>query len=404
MFQRKYINGQSLISYCIEEYPSLIQKILLNLTVDIYNATVFEEKVGRFFHYIIALNEVLPFMKTEKSMQVFLVNYVICSLVNFINNEKERFVELAIAACKYLKQVFQNILLDCSELIEKLLVRIVSILVPIARKTTKIGEFCMDLLNFLIVDNAYVLLRGIELLDPFPEETRFKNLFNVHYKVKYANQPLTLEQEIRQFLNTGKATGIYDCRTQGLKYLKKHLAERKDELKDLYQKLNESKGFAEDAQNSCLHQLICLLVKLTISENEEVRVEASRCLGEIGPADLTTLVLQTDLSTLDFKYTHFELVTGRILAVFMQYIVDPDVEVVNATSSALYKVLQSEEGRRIIGKRLSLDLKTNKKNRKLYTCCYLFIFQCLSLSSPVKHYFIFNIFSNKTRLWIRCCR
>lgn len=337
------------MAYCIDQNPSLIQRILLNLTVDIYSATVLEEKIKKLSFYIIFVNEILPFLKTERPMQIYLVNYVICSLVNLINNEKEKFVQVAIASCRYLKQIFQKILSDCSELLEKLLVKIVSILVPIARNRTKIGESCMDLLNYLIVDNAYVLLRAVKLLDPFPDDQRFENLANVHYQMKYGNETLTLEQEIRQFLNTGKETGIYGCRAQGLKHLKKHLAERKDELKVLYENLCEMRGFAEDAQKSLLHQLICVLVKLTRVENLEVRLEAARCLGELGPADLTTLVLQTDLCTLDFKYTHFELVTARILAVFVHYIVDPNVEVVRATSAALYRVLQSKEGRSVIG-------------------------------------------------------
>lgn len=333
--------------HCIEKHPQFIQKILLNLTVDIYTATVLEEKIINFCHYTIILNEILPFLKTQNPMRVFLVNYVTCSLVNLINNEKERHTQVATAACKYLKQIFQNILSDCAELIEKLLVRIVSTLVPIARNaTTKIGQICLDLLNFLIIDNAYVLLKAVELLDPFPEEQLFEKLSSVHHTIKYGNKTLTLEEEIRLFLNTGTESG---CRTEGLKHLKKHLAERKDELKILYVNLSEMRGFAEDAQNSLLHRLICALVKLTRSENAQTRLEAARCLGEIGPADLTTLVLQTDLGILDFRYTHFELVTGRILGVFVRYIVDADVEVVKATSAALYKVLQSKEGRSIIG-------------------------------------------------------
>lgn len=337
------------MSFCIATNPSLIQKALLQLITDVYSATLQEEKITAFCHYTIIINQTLQFLKVENPMQVFLVDFVICSLVNLVSNEREACEALAVAACVHLKRVLQHILSGCTELIEKLLVAIVSTLVPIARSLSKIGECCIDVLNYLIVENGCILLKAVECLDAFPEEERFESLSKVYDKVRYRNKAVSLEDELRHFLNTVKRTGGYGCRSEGLKHMKKLLGDRKQELKSLYQKLGDMRGFAEDVQDSLLHQLICALVKLTRSENLEVSLEASRCLGELGPADLTTLVLQTDLDTLDFKYTHFELVTGKILGVFTQYILDPDIEVVGATCSALYKVLQCKERKSVLG-------------------------------------------------------
>lgn len=364
-FQDKISNGESIISFCIAKHPQFIQKILLNLTVDIYSKTVLEEKIPAFFRYTLIVDKTLPFLQTKNPMQTYLVNQIICTLLNLIRNEQDTFTQIAIAACNYLKQI---ILSAPSEMIEKLLVIVVNTLVPVARSISKIGDCCLDLLNYLIVDNTYVLLTAVESLDPFPEEPRFENLSKVYHTIKYDNKAVvSLEQELRQFLGTAKRTG--GC-SEGLKHLKKQLAENKQELKQLYQNLNKMRGFAEDAQDSILHQLICTLVKFTQSENLEVSMEAARCLGELGPADLTTLVLQTDLNTLDFKYTHFELITGKILGVFVEYIVDPDIEVVKATSSALYKVLQSKEGRSVISK-CQLKCIHVAMSQSAMTFCYL---------------------------------
>lgn len=348
--QEKVTNGDSLVSFCVTKRPSFIQQILLHLTDAVYAATVLEEKITAFCRYTVIINETLPFLKSQNPMQVFLVNYTTSSLINIIRNEQECFTPVAVAACNYLKLIFHQILADCAELIENLLVVVVNILVPIAGNVSQIGDCCMNLLNYLIVDNAYVLLKAVKSLDEFPNDARFAKLSEVYYKVKYGNENFTLTQEIQQFLNSVKRTDRNCFRCEGLKHLKKQLASRKGELQELYQSLSEIRGFAEDAQESLLHQLICALVKLSRSENSEVSLEASRCLGELGPADLTTLVLQTDLSVLDFKYTHFELITGKILSVFVEYIVDSDIEVVKATSSALYKVLQSKEGQSVISK------------------------------------------------------
>lgn len=344
--EEKVTNSESLFSFCILKSPSLIQHILLDLRVSIYSAAVLGDKIRAFWHYTIIVDRIVSYLKIENPMQVFLVRDVVYGIINLINRESESHPQLAIFACVYLKRILQQILSDCTELIERLLMAVTSILVPIARQNSKIGDCCLDMLNYLIVDNAYVLLKAVESLDPFPEEQRFHNLSEVYRRIRYGNEAVTLEQEIRHFLNAGDSA----CRIEGLRHLKKQLSERKQEMKLLYEQLNEMRGFAEDAQSSLLHQLICTLLKLTKSGSLEVSTEAAHCLGELGPADLTTLVLQTDLQTIDFKYTHFELVTGRVLALFQQYIIDPDIEVVKATTSALYKVLKSKEARLVLGK------------------------------------------------------
>lgn len=82
-----------------------------------------------------------------------------------------------------------------------------------------------------------------------------------------------------------------------------------------------------------------------------MRLEAIKCLGELGPSNLNTLVLQPEKEVLDIKCSPFELLTGHILSLLTEYIVDADIAVVKAASEAFYLVLDSKEGRKISGKR-----------------------------------------------------
>jgi hypothetical protein len=124
---------------------------------------------------------------------------------------------------------------------------------------------------------------------------------------------------------------------------------RKNELKNLYLELRKTRGFSEDCENSTVHQLICMLITLSCSSNRNVSTEAVRCLGEIGPADLTTLILQPEKPIPDPKWTPCELVLGYSLSLLSKYIVDSDVKVVEAATSALFKILSTKEGRKVAG-------------------------------------------------------
>lgn len=79
-------------------------------------------------------------------------------------------------------------------------------------------------------------------------------------------------------------------------------------------------------------------------------MEALRCLGELGPADLLTTVLQAEQRCEQEKWNPFDLVTGCVTALLSKYIVDNDIEVVTAASEALYCVLDCKEAKSVLSK------------------------------------------------------
>lgn len=88
--------------------------------------------------------------------------------------------------------------------------------------------------------------------------------------------------------------------------------------------------------------------------NSQIRQEASRCLGELGPANLTTMILKPEesqeLQGNVFGNSSILMFTAHILSVLVDFLVDENIIVVEAASAALYKILASREGQQVIGK------------------------------------------------------
>jgi hypothetical protein len=85
----------------------------------------------------------------------------------------------------------------------------------------------------------------------------------------------------------------------------------------------------------------------------QIRQEASRCLGELGPADLTTMILKPEkcqeLQGNEVRDSPILMFTAHIVRVAVDYLVDENISVVEAASAALYKILASWEGQQVIG-------------------------------------------------------
>lgn len=82
-------------------------------------------------------------------------------------------------------------------------------------------------------------------------------------------------------------------------------------------------------------------------------MEVSRCLSELGPCDLTTLMIHPGCKEkLDLlnNTNMFLSLTGLIINLFNTSLLDKDIFVVEAASNALYVVMASKEAQFILGK------------------------------------------------------
>lgn len=88
----------------------------------------------------------------------------------------------------------------------------------------------------------------------------------------------------------------------------------------------------------------------------------------MGPSNLTTTFLKGETKIDQINCTPFESVTGYIVALLTEYIVNPDVEIVKFASEALYKILNSKEGQVVVG--------MIKEYKQVCYYFYLHIFFC----------------------------
>ena len=83
-----------------------------------------------------------------------------------------------------------------------------------------------------------------------------------------------------------------------LEHLKSTLARSKDDigrmLKTFYAK---DRCFSEDASDSVIHQTVVQLFKCSLVKDEALSELALKCLGEMGPINLSTLLLNPSTQT-----------------------------------------------------------------------------------------------------------
>lgn len=243
------------------------------------------------------------------------------------------------AALKYLNTFLKKNLPIYSDYFEQFLIFTVNSLKNLSIEHDELSSICLDSIEFLVITHKEAFQDTIKKLDAFPLNPKFN-------RIRQDKEDITLEQEIRSFLDCDD----FATRADGLRHLKHVLATKKNEVSELYDALREIRGFSEDCENSLPHRLISMLIKLSCYPKESISLEAVKCLGELGPADLTTIVLEPEKRALDIKYPPYEMFTGHVMSLLVQFLVDENIEVVKAASAAFYDVLCFNESKKVMGK------------------------------------------------------
>lgn len=79
------------------------------------------------------------------------------------------------------------------------------------------------------------------------------------------------------------------------------MSTKKEELQHIYKRIYDSHGFSEDCDKSIIHRLIFVLLQTIQGVDAEKSVMAARCLGELGPSDLGTIVLKSDVQLHSYR-------------------------------------------------------------------------------------------------------
>lgn len=339
LYLENEILEQNLIHLLVEEGKDILQKILLALTCKISETNKSEHELKAFHQYIYFCTLLMKELKNPffEEMWIFVIRDICYTLLHLMKNEN-----LMEFACQFFDEFLNQILPARSEAVKEFFVFIVRTLTPIASNDET--SIALQTLKFLIVDQKQVFSDVIEKLNSFPKIDRFREIRNVHesLKVKY-----TLESEIEDFLTVTEEINL-PSNASSLLALKVKLLEKRKELNDLYKKLENLRGFAEDSASSILHQLIYRLVKLTESSDPNVTQEAVKCLGILGPGDLTTMILHQEKTEMKESTDGIEMLTYKILILLSNYIIDKDIELRKASALALYAMFSSYWGQKLM--------------------------------------------------------
>lgn len=275
----------------------------------------------------------------ENKLQTYLVRELIHTFFNWINQYKDIPILIKVTSTIFIK-LLKKITSKLANIVKKFFLVIVCRFKKLALDSNQLSNLCIDMLEFLMVKHKDLFIEEIQKLDSIPDTEAFQKLSTEHHNVKYQNRDVTLQDEILQFFDLGKTVESVGS----LKHLRGLLEQSKYDLRIYVTELRQTRGFIEDCRESHLHKLICILMRLTSSKNYDISTEAMRCLGEIGPADLATLVLQPENLILNSDKSPLEILLGVALSFFSKYLIDHNVLVQQMTSQALKCIFDTNVG------------------------------------------------------------
>ncbi|KAF7996223.1 hypothetical protein HCN44_001855 [Aphidius gifuensis] len=329
---------KSLIEYLVIERPNIIQQVFLTLVKNIYNQKMIEYKLKSFHHYSYFCQFLIDEISNDyfNNIAVFTLREIIYTLIHLIQDNIKPISELS---GKLLLTILQLSLPSRYNEISDFLNFIVSSLIPIARQNNIKG--IIKILNYLIVQSKDLLTDAIRKLDAFPNELIFDDINNTWNELKdIEGKNQNLSDKIQHFLNVFHENNV-NCSLEGILHLKNELLNRRDELKIMYNDLDNIRGFAEDCISSKIHRLIYHLIKLTESSDLNISLEAAQCLGILGPVDLTTMILHSEEGHVQENFDTLISLTLKIIKILSHYLVDNCQEYREKSAIVLYDIYHS---------------------------------------------------------------
>lgn len=234
-FQTKQgIDSSTLAFFCEQETMSIIN-ILYSLKLSLQKSICDELKLYQLFRICVLIDLINDFLieNAESTNYRDVVGFLVRDFVHFFgniisNNSSNTDTDtgagadkLKLAACNYFNRFMRKILPNCVNHFLPLLNYTVSILMSITKKkSTKIVNMAMDLLNFLIIEQKNTLCSAIGQLDSFPSQSEFEQLGQIQSETKYNGKEFSLLDEIEYFLRVDKR------KVEGLLSLKDHVSLR----------------------------------------------------------------------------------------------------------------------------------------------------------------------------------
>lgn len=289
-------NHKSLVAI-LSKTPMSIQRILVAVCQKADETTNAYERHRILMMYHLFVSLLLKEVKDGLGgAWAFVLRDIIYTLIHHINSRSSQQDEVSTRSlslcCDLLSLVCQTAVEYCDDALESHLQVIVGTLTAQVTEQSAISEQVLSLLRFLVMENPEnrMLRKSIPLLEPFPDQPNFAELRAAQHALKYSSGAFTLRQEIEHFLSVASCDSLPLARLEGLKDLKRQLHSHKQQIGQLLKECHA------DLDSCILVNLVLNLLQLCkIAANHpgggDIMKAAGRCLGELGPVDLSSIAL-----------------------------------------------------------------------------------------------------------------
>ncbi|XP_059474247.1 serine-protein kinase ATM [Neocloeon triangulifer] len=328
------------------EHPVHCQNIMHKLALRVFKAPSREDRLLCFLQYSSLVHELCTYIGNGSvgNISAFLIRDIVHFLLNVVNEStKVKHVTLSAAVCYCLQRLSEECCKNNAKLLSSVLPTMVNSLVNLVKKNLNrpVASKAINILHILIVEHGSDFKSVISKLEEFPELPEFSSIETAFDQIS-DSQDKHIESEICSFLAAGEAAK--ENRVEGLQRLCKQLSNRKEQLNVLYGELCSLK----QVPNTTLLNLICSLLKLTGSDDDEIAFLAAACLGELGPGELLPIVLTQQDLTVEKRETPQVLLYKCKLDLLLKYIIDPNIDVCHYASKLLLSVLRTQEGKQAL--------------------------------------------------------
>lgn len=321
--------------------PYKVQKLLLSIELRLASVTSHEQKIVCLSQFIWVFEHIKIFI-AQRSADAILKDFFIMNMVHVICDQINSSIEVVSnAAFFYFGKICQELTRSEAQSLANSLTFIVHSFVEKIVKTD--NKEMIIFLQKLLVDKQTSFTSEIILLPDFPNKPHFKSLQDQVVAVRNALQQNTLKAQIEQFFKIQYLT------IETLKSLHTSLATRKTEVVEMYEKAKKIR-FSDETNESALHQLVTKLVSIVEGLDTAKAYEASRCLGELGAANLNTLALYDQSGNTCYKPVENQeaavnLIHCELFQCLKDAIVDKEVNLKVVANEAAFKLMDSTIGK-----------------------------------------------------------
>lgn len=355
----------SLLTYLCMKHPAVVEQILLHFKLKIYRSEVTEEKMELLFQYSTIIDQLVDYFCQHRSAD--LKEHLARDICYFLCNTMICFKSLQVPVLNCLGKFLSKVVPTCAEYLRPHLNFLTSSLLSVYGSVSsgKVVRKVLGLLELVVIEHQALFGDGIKKLNYFPGDDAFKVLRQALDKSKENQYQLTLAEDINRIIQ------LPQLKYEELATLRGMLAGGKDKLRELCEELQLSDGFSENCSKSVILRLInVLLDEIRNSSSDKHMIEALRCLGEIGPVNLSTMLLKSDAETEIYEMLKssdeaIEQFVQVVIKELNELIVSKDLTVAEKAAAVCSHILQNGSYRKLANNlRTLFPYMTNAENGK----------------------------------------